>query len=136
MQYESKQQKINKPAELIFLALSNFENFTPMLADKVEGWQATADTCSFKAQGMNVSLAIVEREPSTLIKIGPATGGGGVPFPFSFFIQLKEVAPSDTRMRVVADVELNMMLKMMIGGKLQEAVDKIAEQIATAFNKI
>lgn len=135
MKYESKQQQINKPTELIFSTLSSFSNFTPILQDKVEGWQATEDKCSFRAQGFNVELEMVERTRPTLIKIAPAAGGG-IPFAFNFFVQLKEVAPSETRMRIVLDVELNMMLKMMIGSKLQDAVDKIAEQIAQSFNKI
>lgn len=135
MQYESKQHQINKPSELIFTSLSSFANFTPILQDKVEGWQATDDRCSFRAQGFNVSLEMVERIRPTLIKVGPAADGG-IPFPFNFFIQLKELSPLETRMRIVLDVELNTMLKMMVGSKLQDAVDKIAEQIAQGFNKI
>lgn len=135
MKYESQQQQINKDAQVIFAALSDFSNFTPILADKVEGWQATRDDCSFKAQDFNVALSMLDRVSPTLIKIGPAPGGG-IPFPFTFFIQLKSVAPDDTRMRIVLDVELNMMLKMMVGSKLQGAVDKIAQQIAHSFNQI
>lgn len=135
MKYESKQQHINKPSELIFTSLSSFSNFTPILQDKVEQWSATEDQCSFKAQGFNVSLVIQERVRPTLIKICPAAESG-IPFPFTFLLQLKEVTPSDTRMRIVLDVELNKMLKMMIGSKLQDAVDKIAQQIAQSFNKI
>ena len=37
-------------------------------------------------------------------------------------------------MRMVLHVELNMMMRMMIGGKIQEAMDKMAEQIAAALN--
>ena len=55
---------------------------------------------------------------------------GGVPIDFTFWIQLQSVSEADTRMRLVLHVELNMMMKMMIGGKLQEAIDKIAEGIA------
>ncbi len=51
---------------------------------------------------------------------------GGVPIDFAFWIQLQPAGP-DTRMRLVLHIELNMMMKMMIGGKLQTAVDQIAE---------
>ena len=37
-------------------------------------------------------------------------------------------------MRIVLDIELNPMLKMMVGVKMQDAVDNIAQQIAYAFN--
>ena len=61
-------------------------------------------------------------------------GDGGVPMDFAFWIQLHKVSDTDTRMRLVLHVELNMMMKMMIGGKLQDAVDQIAEGIARAMN--
>lgn len=135
MKYESKEKQIQKSAELIFDSLSDFSHFTPILQDKVEGWSATQDECSFKAQGFNVSLVIQERVRPSRVKVGPSAQGG-IPFPFTFLLQLKEVAPSNTTMQIVLDVELNMMLKMMIGSKLQEAIDKIADQIAQSFNRL
>ncbi len=36
-------------------------------------------------------------------------------------------------MRLVLHIELNMMMKMMVGGKLQGAIDQIAEGIAQAM---
>ena len=50
--YESKQQQIRRSAEQIYTALASFSNFTPMLADRVEEWQATDDECSFKVKGI------------------------------------------------------------------------------------
>lgn len=129
--YESKQQQIHRCADQIYAALSSFSNFTPMLADKVEDWSADADTCSFKLKGMTARLRIVEREENKTIKI---QGDDGSPVDFTFWLQLKEVAPYDTRMRVVVHAELNMMMKMLIGKKLQGAVDQIAEAIAAAMN--
>lgn len=135
MPYTSPQHTIYHPARVVYQTLSSFANFTPILADKVEGWQATQDTCSFKAQGFNVALEMVERKENELIKVAPAAEGG-IPFEFAFFVQLKEITPTETRLRVVLDAQMNMMIKMMIGNKLQEAVDKIAEQIAQSFNRI
>lgn len=135
MEYTSKQHTAYAPAELVFERLSNFENLTPIVGEKVENWVATADTCSFKVQGFTLMLRMERIEPSVedgsfVIKVV----GEDSPLPFAFFLQLKAVAASETRLRVVADVELNMMFKMMIGSKLQDAVDKLAEQIATAVN--
>lgn len=129
--YESKQQQIRRSADQIYMALSSFSNFTPILQDKVEEWQADEDSCSFKMKGMTARLRIVEREPGKTIKI---QGDESTPIDFSMWIQLKEVAPYDTRMRIVLHVELNMMMRMMVGKKLQGAVDQMAEAIATAMN--
>lgn len=134
MKYTSKQVQINKSDELIFKTLSSFAHFTPILQDKVEEWDASHDKCSFKAKGFKFGLKFEERVPSSLIKmVGDDTG---VPFPMSFWIQMKGLETTDTRLRIVMDVELNMMMKMMIGNKLQNAVDTIAEQIAHAFNSV
>ncbi len=129
--YESKQVQIRRPAALIYRTLSDFSNFTPILQDKVEAWEATADTCSFRAKGFPVKLRILEREENSLVKIIP---DGESPFQFTFWLQLKEVAECDTRMRLVLHIDLNMMMKMMLGGKIREALDQIADQIATSFN--
>lgn len=133
MRYESTQKQILKPASLVYLTLSKFSNFTPMLADKVEEWQADDDTCSFKAKGFTIALKMNERIENKLIKIGQ--GQGAAPFPFSFFLQIIEVEQDDTRIKVTLDAELNMMMKMMVGSKMQQAVDAIADQIAAAFNQ-
>lgn len=128
--YESKQQQIRRTAEQIYSALSSFNNFTPIIQDRVEEWSADDNVCSFKVKGMPVRLKMVEREPNKTIKI---QGDEGSPIDFTFWLQLKEVAPYDTRMRIVVHAELNMMMRMMIGKKLQGAVDQMAEAIAMAM---
>ncbi len=130
--YESKQHQILLPAEQIFTLISSFENLTPVVADKVEAWEASEERCSFKAKGFTVKLKMEERVAPKHIKVIP-DGEGGVPIDFAFWIQLHSVSQQDTRFRLVLHAELNAMMSMMIGGKLQEAIDQIAEQIAGAF---
>lgn len=132
--YESKQQQIHKSAWQIYPLISNFSYLTPAVADKVEEWQATEDTCSFKAKGFTVKLRIIDKVENKHVKI---TGDdGGVPIDFNFWIQLHEVEPGDTRIRLVLHTELNMMMRMMIGGKLQKGLDQAVEGMAAAFNRI
>lgn len=131
--YESKQQQIRKSAAQIFPLISDFSLLTPAVADKIEEWQATADTCSFKVKGFTVKLRMVDKVECKHVKI---TGDdGGVPIDFAFWIQLHEVTPTDTRMRMVLHAELNMMMRMMVGGKLQKGLDQAAETFAAAFNR-
>lgn len=129
--YISKQVKINHQDSTIFYSLSSFSNFTPIIGDKVDCWCADDDTCSFKVQGFSVKLRMVERTPFTMLKV---EGDDGSPMEFAFWIQLKSISEYDTRMRITLRVELNAMMKMMIGGKMQSAVDSIADGIAAAFN--
>lgn len=129
--YESKQVQILRPAAMVYGVLSDFSHLSSVVADKVEGWQATEDSCSFSVKGFPVKLRMVEKEAPKLIKVA---GEEGSPMDFTFWLQLAEAGPEDTRIRIVLDVELNMMMKMMVGGKLAGAVDQIAEQIAAGFN--
>lgn len=132
-EYISKQQQIFRSAAQIFPLISNFSLLTPAVADKVEEWQATEDRCSFKVKGFTVALRIDEKVENKHVKI---TGDGGtVPMDCSFWIQLHEVTEADTRIRLVLHAELNMMMRMMIGNKLQKGLDQAVEAFASAFNR-
>lgn len=131
-EYTSRQQQIRRSAQQIYDVVSRFDNLTPALADRVEEWQADEDTCSFKAKGFTVRLRMEERIEPRHVKI--VGDDGGIPMDFAFWIQLHKVSDTDTRMRLVLHIELNMMMKMMIGGKLQGGLDQIAEGIAKAMN--
>ena len=132
--YESKQQQIHKSASQVYPFISSFELLTPAVADKVEEWSATADSCSFKVKGFTIKLRMVDKVENKHVKI---TGDdGGVPIDFSFWVQLHEVEPGDTRIRLVLHAELNMMMRMMVGGKLKTGLDQAVEGLAAAFNRV
>lgn len=128
-----------RPAIDVYGVFADFSRFTPIVADRVEGWQATADECSFRVKGFNVSLRITEREPGKMIKFE-----GSTPFEFTLWMQLVETdaadeagtASADTRMRLVLHAEIPMMVRMMLGSKLQSGLDDAARQIAEIFNKM
>lgn len=122
------------PAEAVYAVISRFDNLTPALKDKVEEWEADENSCSFKAKGFTVKLRMIDKVAPKYVKI---TGDdGGVPVDFNFWIQLHSVSERDTRIRLVLHAELNMMMRMMIGGKIKTALDQIVEGIATTFNSI
>ena len=122
------------PAEAVYAVISRFDNLTPAVQDKVEDWTADENHCSFKAKGFTVKLQIIDKEAPKFVKI---TGDeGGVPVDFNFWIQLHSVSERDTRIRLVVHAELNMMMRMMIGGRIKTALDQIVESIATTFNTI
>jgi carbon monoxide dehydrogenase subunit G len=129
--YVSKQVQILRPDWLIYNLLSDFNNFTPMLEGKVDGWRVDGDTCSFMVKGFSLTLRMLEKTPYTTVKIG---GEDGSPFEFVFWVQLVNAGENDTRMRLTLHANLNLMMKMMLGKKLEQAMNQIADQIATAFN--
>ena len=131
--YESIQQQINHPAALIYPLISRMDMFSPAIQQQVEEWEATPDRCSFKAKGMKVCMRIDERAENKHVKI--VSDEGGIPIDFAFWIQLKEIAPNDTRVRMVLHADLNMMMKMMIGGKIQKSIDDAVTQLAASLNE-
>ena len=133
-EYISKQQQIFRSASQIFPLISNFTMLTPAVADKVEDWQATEDSCSFKVKGFTVGLRIEEKVENKHIKV--VGDGGNVPMDFAFWIQLHQVSEGDTRIRLVLHAELNMMMRMLIGSKIQGGLDKAVEGLAMAFNQM
>jgi uncharacterized membrane protein len=128
-EYTSKQVQIRRPAAAVYSVFSDFTNFTPMAAGRVDDWQATADECSFRAKGFTVGLHIVEREENRLVKYT-----GSVPFPFTLWMQFHEAAPDDTRLRLVLHAEIPAMIRMMIGKQLAQGLDQAADTIAQMFN--
>ena len=128
-EYVSKQVQILRPAEQIYQVISRFDNLTPALQGRVEDWEATELTCSFKAKGFTIRLLMDERVEPKHVKII----GDGIPMDFAFWVQLHKVDTNDTRMRLVLHAELTMMMKMMIGSKLQQALDQIADGISGAL---
>ena len=132
-EYISKQQQVFRSASQIFPLISNFSLLTPAVAGKVEEWQADEERCSFKFKCFTVALRFDEKIENRHVKI---TGDGGtVPMDFSFWIQLHQVSEGDTRIRLVLHAELNMMMRMMIGKKLQGGLDQAVEGLAKAFNQ-
>lgn len=130
---ESKIVVIKRTDEQVYSLLSSFKNLSPMAeAAKLEEWEAEDEWCRFNVKGMGrMELKMIEREPYKTIKIG---GGEGIPFELLLWIQLKQVAPYDTRLKITLSTEMGAMMSLMLRSKLQEGVDLIAESLAKALN--
>jgi carbon monoxide dehydrogenase subunit G len=127
LKIESRIGIIKESEERIYSLLSDFNNFKNLVpADRVKNWEATADNCSFTVEGIGpVGLRITEKEPNKLIKI---TSDGKKPIPFFIWIQIKEVAEKDSRIKIIADVDVNPLMAAMVKGPLKSFVDTLVEQ--------
>ena len=96
--------------------------------DKIKNFEFDSDTCSFAVDPVGkITFQIVEREPNKLIKFTTTNS----PVPLFLWIQLKQVAEDDTRLKITVRADLNPFLKPMVSKPLQEAVDKISTVIAS-----
>ena len=130
--YESKITSAPCSASQIYRVLSNLENlervrqFIPQ--DKVQEMEVSPDRVRLKVDGLaqKITIAIVDRIENDTVKFGAE----GIPMDANFWIQLKEVNPTDTRIKLTVKADIPMMFKFMIEKKLQEGLDQAAEMLA------
>ncbi len=116
-----------QPFELYmaFVDMRNFLNFLP--EDKKEGVTADYDTISATVQGFKIGVMVKERTPYSKIVFTD----NGAPFQFGGSLHFDAVPsdPSKTDFHVEINAELNLMMKMLLGGKIREALDKVVDAL-------
>lgn len=126
--YESKIQSIPAPVDKVFPVLSNLKNLERVRelipADKVQEMEITEDTVKFKVDGLaqKIAIRIVDKVENDTIKFGL----DNMPMAANFWIQLKEVAPNDTRVKLTVKADIPIFFRMMIEKKLQQGIDDAA----------
>jgi uncharacterized membrane protein len=130
--YESKITAAPRSASQIYRVLSNLENlervrqFIPQ--EKVQEMEISADRVRLKVDGLaqKITIAIVDRIENDTVKFGAE----GIPMDANFWIQLKEVSPTDTRIKLTVKADIPFMFKMMVDKKLQQGLDQAADMLA------
>ena len=147
--YESKIKQINAPVERVYTTLSNLENLRPLL-DNIQNNEAvkekireagqdpaqlerlkdvtlTEDRIAFPAPMVGaVALAVVEREENKCIKCQTEQS----PVEANLWIQVLPVTDTTSKMRLTIKADLNPMMKMMVGSKIEDGLDQFAEMLA------
>jgi len=108
--------------------LSNLEKLRDRIPqDKMKNVVFDRDTCSLTIDPVgSVEFKVVEREPDKLIKLSTTNS----PVPLNIWIQLKQVAEKDTKLKMTVRAELNAFIKPLVSKPLQEAVEKISDMLA------
>lgn len=98
------------------------------IPEKIEAVHFSEDICTVTVKEMgNVVIKIVEKEDPVLIKL---EGGDGFPIKFNIWLQFLENGPYDTRLKITFQGELNLMLKMLLKGKLEKSIDQLGEGLS------
>jgi hypothetical protein len=130
---EGRVVRIARPADVLyslFTDLTNFtRNFPADMQDKADV-RATPDTLLATVQGFEVGIKICERTPFTRIRYEQY---GSTPIPFTFTVLLNDLGTGTSDFQLIMDSELSGMFKMMLGGKLQEIVDKVTDGVERAL---
>lgn len=129
MKIESRTGKSAHSDEAIYNFVSNFHNFKDLLpADKVSGWEASEDKCSFQVDPLGrTGLVIVNKEPYSLVKMSSDPEFSS--YQFTIWVQFKKVASDDTRIRITIEPHVNMMMMPMIKGPLKKLADGLIDKM-------
>ena len=130
---ESKHGIVSRQPYELYMSFTDLTNFVRTLPeDKQELFRADMDTLSATVQGFNIGVKIHQRVPYSRIELVDY----GAPFAFHIVVHF-EPSTQDafkTEFWITLEADLNLMMKMMLAGKIQEALDKVVDGIVDASN--
>lgn len=128
-QFFSKHGTVSKsPAEL-YMGFTDMRLFVNMLPeDKKQGITADCDSIKATVQGITIGVRIINRVPYSRIDIESTDS----PFNFGVCLYFDEAEGGKTDFHIAVDAEMNMMMKMMAGKKIQEGLDMMVDGLVKA----
>lgn len=126
-QYTSKHGQVSRPPFELYMSFVDMRNFVNMLPeDKRQGVTADFDTIKTCVQGFNIGVKVKQRVPYSRIEFED----DGAPFRFMVTLNFDPGEnPSKTDFHIEVSAELNLMMKMMLGSKIQQALDKVVDSL-------
>ena len=146
--YESSVKQVNAPVERVYSVISDLERLRPVIEmaqnnemikeklreagqdpaqlEKLKDMNLTSDRVSFPAPMVGeVAVAIIEREENKCVKFETEKS----PIDANLWIQVLPVTDTTSKMRVTLKADLNPMMKMILGSKLEKGVDQFADML-------
>ena len=129
MKINSKHRSVARAPYMLYMPFSDMRNFVAMLPeDKRQGVEADYDSIRGTVQGFSVGVRVEERRPYSRI----VYKDDGAPFQFTINICFDADGgnPDSTDLHIDIEADLNFMMKMLLGNKFQDAVDKMVDAVA------
>lgn len=146
--YESSVKQVNAPVERVYSVISDLERLRPVIEmaqnnemikeklreagqdpaklEKLKDMNLTSDRVSFPAPMVGeVAVAIIEREENKCVKFETEKS----PIDANLWIQVLPVTDTTSKMRVTLKADLNPMMKMILGSKLEKGIDQFADML-------
>ena len=130
---ESKHGIVSRQPYELYMSMVDLQNFQRMLPEDKRGMiQASYDTLTATVQGFNIGVKVHQRVPYSRIELVDF----GAPFAFHIAIHFEPAAEDafKTDFCIEAEADLNLMMKMMLSGKIKEALDKVVDGLVDASN--
>lgn len=138
--YTSDVKIIQHNQEVVYNYLSDLNNIGPffneytlaLISKQFPKVNITGSNCDTDTILLNISqvgevgLTVVERESPKMVKI---SGSGKIPFDVFLWIQILPVTDYQCKIRLTLHAHLNMMMKMMVGKKMQDGINTLADAL-------
>ena len=132
-QIESKHGTVSRQPYELYMSMTDLSNFVRMLPeDKRDMISADYDTLTATVQGFNIGVKVHQRVPYSRIELVDY----GAPFAFHIVVHFEPAAedPYKTDFWINVEADLNLMMKMLLSGKIKEALDKVVDGLVEASN--
>jgi hypothetical protein len=126
--YTSKHGQVARRPEELYMTFTDLRNFAQMVPQgRVQAdIQADFDTLSVTVQGFKIGVRVDDREPYRLIRLGSSES----PVEFVGVLHFEpSPIPGRTDFWIDLDANLNFMMKTMLGGRLQDALDQMVDSL-------
>ena len=130
-QFESKHGIVSRQPYEIYMSFSDMSNFLRFLPeDKKQDIVADYDTLTASIQGIRIGVKVHERVPYSRIELVD----NDAPFGFHVVLYFDPAAenPYKTDFHIMFEADLNFMMKMLIGPRIKDAMDKIVDGLVDA----
>lgn len=131
--YKSKAVTVSRPAQFIVDKFADLSSFGQALDSMSEADRARVGDVKFEKDAITIdtkqvgtiSFKVVERTPSRVVM-----SAVGSPVPLDLSVDLTPEGEDSTQIVTSIDVEIPAMLRPMIGGAMQKAVDQLGDLMA------
>lgn len=124
-EYSSKHGDVARAPYELYMLFVDMRNFVTMLPeDKKKGVTADFDTINVEIQNFNIGVKVSSRVPYSEV----VYEDNGAPFRFRVAVHCDPGSDAGhTDFHIDVSAELNLMMKMMLGSRIKEALDKIVD---------
>lgn len=130
--FESSVKQIPYSQTAVYSSISDLSHLEKVRdrvpTDKVKEFVFDADSVAVNVPPVGeIRLRIVNREEPKCVKFETVQS----PMPFFLWVQMLPVTETSSKMKVTVEADIPLMLKAMVSGPLKDAVEKVADALAS-----
>ena len=130
--FESSVKQIPYSQTAVYRSISDLSHLEKVRdrvpTDKVKEFVFDADSVAVNVPPVGeIRLRIVNREEPKCVKFETVQS----PMPFFLWVQMLPVTETSSKMKVTVEADIPLMLKARVSGPLKDAVEKVADALAS-----